>query len=181
MENNNKDWYNALTGLIFTCLVFTGFFLLKVFWNGCQFIWRNRKSKIMMVLAIITIAITVYFITKYDTNDSRQALSLVPIPVYLFITGCINKIFNFYLNEYSKIFESINFRDKGGNFPKILKRIKSKKDKKVREILIIKSMIPFENWTKNKDILEQAFNSKLAILSTKNRQVIKIIKLGEVS
>ena len=130
-----------------------------------------------MVLAIITIAITVYFITKYDTNDSRQALSLLPIPIFLFTTGMINKILNVYLNEYSKIFENINFKAKNGFYPKIIKKIKSKKDKRVREILVIKSLIPFSEWLKNKDLLESAFNAKIALKRTENKQIIKLIKL----
>ena len=131
-----------------------------------------------MVLSIIIIGATIYFIARYDSNDSRQALCLLPIPIFLFISGMINKILHTYLNKYSKIFELINFKDKNGQFPKIIKKVKSKKDKKNREIFIIKSMIPFPEWAKHKDLLENAFNSKIAIKSTQNRQIIKLIKLG---
>jgi len=175
---NNKDWYGILTGFIFVCLVFMSKFLGKVFWNGIQFIWRNKKSRLMVALSIIIIGATIYFITKYDTNDSRQALCLLPIPIFLFICGAINRIINTYLNKYSKIFELINFKDKSGQFPKIIKKVKSKKDKKTREIFIIKSLIPLKNWLDSKDLLEHAFNSKIAIKSTQDRQIIKLIKLG---
>ncbi|MCK9273249.1 hypothetical protein M0P65_06955 [Candidatus Gracilibacteria bacterium] len=175
---NDKDWYGILTGFIFVCLVFTSKLLCKIFWSGCKFIWRNKKSRLMVALLSIIIGATIYFILKYDTNDSRQALCLLPIPSFLFATGIINKILNAYLNEYSKIFESINFKDKSGQFPKIIKKVKSKKDKKIREIFIIKSMIPFSEWNKNNDLLESAFNAKIALKKTEDRQIIKLIKLG---
>jgi hypothetical protein len=178
MKNNNKDWYLILTGLIFTCLVFLSKFLIKVFWNGIKYIWRNKKSKWMILLISITIAITVFFIIKYNGDDIRQAYCLLPIPIFLFTTGCINKILHTYLNEYSKIFENINFKSKSGQFPKIIKTQKYKNKNKTRTILIVKSMIPLNEWNKNKDLLENAFNSKIAIKSTQNRQIIKLIKLG---
>lgn len=176
--SNKNDWFLILTGIILTCVLCISKFLGRIFWNGCKYIWKNKKSKWMIALLFIVTGSTIYFIFRYDINDSRQALSLLPIPTFLIITGCINVILRFYLNEYSKIFEKVNFKDKSGNFPKIIKKIKSKKDKKVREILIIKSLIPFTNWVNNKDLLESAFNSKIAIKKTQNKQIIKLIKLG---
>jgi len=176
-KNKKNDWYSVFTGLIFGFLVFSVKSLFKIFWNRCKFIWSNRRSKIIILISIIVISITVYFIVKYNVNDSKQTYCLIPIPLFLFTTGCINKIIKLYLNEYSKIFENINFKARNGLYPKIIKKVKSKKDKKVREILIIKSLIPFNEWSKNKDLLESAFNAKIALKRTNNKQIIKLIKL----
>ncbi len=177
MKNKN-DWYTAITGFIFIVLVFMSKFILKILWSGCKFVWKNKKNKLIILALIIILASTVFFIIKYNSDDIRQSYCLIPIPLFLIAAGCINIIQKFYYNKYSKIFELINFKDKNGQFPRIIKKINSKKDKKVREILIIKSMIPFSTWIKDKDILEHAFNSKIAIKSTQNRQIIKLIKLG---
>ena len=177
-KSNKNDWYAVLTGVIFWFLVLSVKAILKIFWNGCKFIWNNKKSKIIIAISIIVITATVYFILKYNADDSRQAYCLIPIPIFLFTTGCINRIIKLKLDSYSKIFELINFKAKNGEYPKILKKIKSKRDKKVREIFIIKSMIPFTEWSKHKDLLENAFNAKIALKKTNSRQIIKLIKLG---
>ncbi len=177
MKNKN-DWYSVLTGFIFIVLVFISKLLLKILWSGCKFIWQNKKSKLIILALIIILASTVYFIIKYNSDDIRQSYCLIPIPLFLIAAGCINIIQKFYYNKYSKIFELINFKDKNGQFPRIIKKIKSKKDKKIREILIVKSMIPFPEWSKHKDLLESAFNAKIALKKTENKQIIKLIKLG---
>jgi hypothetical protein len=96
------------------------------------------------------------------------------------LTGVINRIINYRLNKHSKIFVLINFKDKVGNYPKIIKRIKSKNNQKLREILIIKSMIPFSEWEKHHDTFEHAFDSKIKLIKG-NKQTIKLIKFKGVS
>ena len=100
----------------------------------------------------------------------------MPILGYILLTGMVSNLIKNSIEKKSKIFKKIIFKDKNGNYPKILKIIKNKKDKK-RCVIVCKSYIPFKTWLDNQHNLEMLFNSKLKLIQ-QDRRIVKLIKLG---
>ncbi|MBN2259994.1 MAG: hypothetical protein JW702_05600, partial [Clostridiales bacterium] len=115
----------------------------------------------------------------YLRFNSNQIYTIYPGLIFLsilFLIGLGSKKI-IWTRDKENIFEKINFKDKLGNYPKILKKQKFKKDKKKREMYVIKSLIPFSEWNSKKEVLEQLFNSKIGIRKTADRQIIKLFKV----
>lgn len=154
-----------------------GLYNLFYTWNrGCIYAWKNRDKRRVVLTSTFALCISIG-VSVNSRNDIHQIISLAPCLSLLFLFGLIERFTNSQIEKKSKIFENIGLKAKNGDLPRI---IKSQKAGKGREVLTIKSYIPFSTWLKNKEELEQLFNSTVAIKQTKNKQIIKIIKFGRI-
>jgi hypothetical protein len=151
--------------------IFNFFYTLN---QGCKFLWANRKNRVVLGLSIFSVAAGVGMYLNIVDNI-KQLIALSPCLLLLFICGLIARIKEYIIKKRSLIFAKINFKDRCGNFPEI---IKIEKTGKGREILTVKSYILFQEWIDSKDRLEQLFNATIAIKKTSKRTEIKIIKFG---
>ena len=167
MENKKNDVFEEFMKALF----YIAKWMLIILWTGLKHLKRNF-NRIYLVITIIILAITVYTGFKYNIY-----CTVFPI-TYLTVLAGISKVKEFIYKSQNKVFEKINFKDRFGNYPRILKaQTLKRKDKRKSKVLIIKSLIPFDLWIKNKDLLEVGFDSKIAIKKTNSRQIIKLIKL----
>jgi hypothetical protein len=139
----------------------------KTFIYGIKRLWDMRSRKILvLIITAITLTICIY---KFSEGYST-IICIFPIPLVLFTAGCISRI----KHRESKAFKKINFKDRAGNFPIILDSEKFKKNRKTLKVLTVKSMIPFEKWKDNKNLLDQAFNCRVGLRKTERKQIIKL-------
>jgi|WetSurSiteA1Bulk_404760.scaffolds.fasta_scaffold01398_8 hypothetical protein len=168
--------YNVFCNICLKILSFIFITLILQTLNaGCRFTYQKRSKKIIFLLTVAVVFSTLIY---FQTKSIKQFFSAVPVLIILFVFGLISRIQTIGTGSRTKVFEQVNFKAKNGDFPRVLKIQKSKKANKKREIMICKSLIPISEWIKHKDILEHGFNSTLAIKQTKNKQIIKLIKLG---
>lgn len=144
-------------------------FIFKSFFLGIKMLWIRRG----LIVFLLTVMITLSSFIIHLLFNSIYITIIPPITVIL-ISGTLKNFSLLLLKIKSKVFIKINFKDKNGNFPWIIKIIKYKNN---REVIICKSFIPFKDWVNNQDLLQTAFNSKLKIIKS-NNQTVKLIKLG---
>lgn len=144
-------------------------FAVKSIFLGIKVLWQKR-SLLVFLLTVVVI------ILSYSIHLLFNSIYITVIPglFYIFVPGIIKNFSMLLLKSKSKVFIKINFKDKNGCYPKIIKIIKYKRN---REIIICKSFIPLKTWLDNRDLLETGFNSKLKIIQD-TKQTIKLIKLG---
>jgi len=169
MEKADKVYYDTCSGVLEVIRYI--FLTIRL---GIKFLWIKR-GKIVTLITIATIATTFYLLRFYSNDELQQCIAVIPVAVLLSISGICYRIRQYRLKSYSKYFEAIAFKDKAGNYPQVLERVRKSKG---REILVIKSLITIDTWKKAKDSIEHAFNSRIAIKATKNKQIIKLIKLS---
>lgn len=144
------------------------FILLK---NGLIEMYSSR-SRMTFLLIILTILVSGLIYKLWE-----QKMCFIPFVFLLLIYGIKRNIKFHQRNKIPKICEEIGLKTKSGELPIVLKTIPNQKNKK-RMTYIIKSKIPFDTWDKNKHLLEQYLNSKVKLLQTGQKQVIKLLKLG---
>lgn len=98
--------------------------------------------------------------------------------IYKWLDSLIIKCFRFLMSamnakyKYRNNFRKINFFDKNKKYPKVLN---VKKYKDGRAVIVCRSVIPLTIWNKQIEYLESAFNSRIKLVKTNQKQVIKLI------
>lgn len=177
-NNAIEEAFNVMYDLFCNiCVKALSFIWLNIIWYGVKNLWTYKNKKIFVLTLTVLLISTIMYVNQ---SDWMKLYCITPMLIYLVVSAIVFKIRDFINGEQSKIFELINFKDKSGNYPTIIKtqKFKSKKSGKRLKILIIKSLIPFSTWKSNKELLEHAFNSSISLRPTKQKQVIKIFMGG---
>jgi len=175
MANNSKtsSMDIAFDKFCEMCLSVISFLFISVFGFAITNLWKYKNKRILISL---TMALIISGAIYVKLLGYEKLYCATPVLIYLLISAIVFKIENLINGSRSKTFELINFKDKSGNYPRIIKvqKFKSKKSAKKTKVLIIRSMIPFHNWKNNKELLENAFNSKVSLRQTGQKQIIKL-------
>jgi hypothetical protein len=129
----------------------------------------EKRSLLVFFLTVLVIGISLSIHLLFNLYQ----ITILPGLIYVLVPGIIKNFSMLLTKNRSKIFVKINFKDKNGCYPNILKIINCSKG---REIIICKSLIPYKTWIDNIELLQTAFNSKLRIVE-QSKQIVKLICL----